>query len=434
MGCFTSLKNRMLLGRLLTRSGDQAWDFAVPIVLLKLLPGQLQVAALYYLLARLAHVLALPRVSRMIDSHGRPAVVRLGIFIQTVGVLIGAITLTGIATLNAHEPSWGRSEFVLLFGIAVLGGLLSSLGSSFMDIAIANDLVPSSMNPDELGHFNSRLRQLDLLTEVTSPILAGLLLLATTESVPLLGFYLIAFWNLVSFAPELALLQSIFRDRPDLRGEKVSMETALRVTLWEKLSFGWHSFFRQPVAGAVFAYALLWLSVLSPHGVLLTAFLKDGWNLPEWEIGVFRGAGALFGLIATLISPPVMKKLGLVRAGGAFLTSQAIFVGLALACFFLPGAWAAYGFLGFILLSRIGLYGFSLGEMEIRQRGITAEVRGEVNGFATALTGVATLALYAAGAALPSTGNFWILAAGSVGFVFAALIVYLIWARTARDK
>lgn len=58
------LYNKMLIGRLLTRSGDQAWDFAVPLVLLQIFPGELRIAALYYLLVRIAMVLFLPRFSR----------------------------------------------------------------------------------------------------------------------------------------------------------------------------------------------------------------------------------------------------------------------------------------------------------------------------------------------------------------------------------
>ena len=41
-------QTRLLLGRLLTKSDDQAWDFTVPLVLLQLFPEELRVAALYF--------------------------------------------------------------------------------------------------------------------------------------------------------------------------------------------------------------------------------------------------------------------------------------------------------------------------------------------------------------------------------------------------
>jgi iron-regulated transporter 1 len=76
-----SLGSKMLLGRLLTRSGDQAWDFAVPIVLLQIFPGELRIAALFYLLVKVATVLLLPQLSRVIDKVDRLHAARLGIFL-----------------------------------------------------------------------------------------------------------------------------------------------------------------------------------------------------------------------------------------------------------------------------------------------------------------------------------------------------------------
>ena len=66
-----SLKRKILLGRLLTRSGDQAWDFAVPLVLLQVLPNQLRYAALYYLVIKLATVFLLPSFTQLIDKIDR---------------------------------------------------------------------------------------------------------------------------------------------------------------------------------------------------------------------------------------------------------------------------------------------------------------------------------------------------------------------------
>lgn len=52
---------------------------------------------------------------------------------------------------------------------------------------------------------------------------------------------------------------------------------------------------------------------------------------------------------------------------------------------------------GLHIYSRIGLYGFILGEIEIPQRMIPEGVRGVVNGVATSLTGLSTVLLFALG-------------------------------------
>ncbi|MES3039257.1 MAG: ABC transporter substrate-binding protein [Bdellovibrionota bacterium] len=425
-------ENKILFSRILTRSGDQAWDFAVPLVLLMIFPDQLKIAALYYFLVKLVTVMSLPKLTSFIDRLNRLKTARLGIALQLVGVIVGTAAIFQLSTFSSEVFNWDNFNASSGFVFLVLGGILSSLGSGFMDIAIANDLVPSTINEKDLSKFNSRLRQVDLLTEVTSPVIAGLILML--DQPLLLGFFIVAIWNVISFFPELALLQSIFRDRPDLMEKKIQIHEFSKRTIFEKLTLGWRAFFKEPVALVALAYSFLWLSVLSPHGVLLAAYLKDGWQLPEWGIGTFRGMGAIFGLLATFLYPIAEKKWGLLKGTRNFIVYQTAALIIALVCFFQAGIFGQVGFLVFILLSRIGLYGFSLGEMQIRQIGINANVRGEVNGFATALTGIATLALYGAGALLPTTEDFKILVVGSVVFVGMGCWVYLFWLRTTQFK
>jgi iron-regulated transporter 1 len=263
-----TLKARLLLGRFLTRSGDQAWDFAVPIVLLKLFPGQLRVAALYFLVAKLLNVIVLPKLAALIDKLDRLTAARIGILLQFIGVVIGATAVYALSTTVGDGFDWANLKVETAFAALVFGGLISSLGSAFMDIAIANDLVPSSVAPDELPQFNSRLRQLDLFTEVSSPVVAGLLLAISQP--PLLGFFLVAIWNLASFLPELLLIQSVLRDQPTLKQKSIVIAERTKRSMLQNLTGGWRAFFREPVALVALAYSFLWLSALSPHGVLLT--------------------------------------------------------------------------------------------------------------------------------------------------------------------
>ena len=194
-----------------------------------------------------------------------------------------------------------------------------------------------------------------------------------------------------------------------------------------KLAKGWRSFLKEPIAIVSIAYACLWLSVLSPHGVLLTGFLKDGWSFPEWGIGIFTGLGGLFGLIATISFPKISQSQGPEKTSRFFLGFQLIMVSFSLWCFFQGELPYQIAFLVFILFSRIGLYGFSLGEVQLRQLTIPQEVRGEFNGFASALTAIATLALYGGGTLLPATKDFKYLVSLSVAMVFLAFLLFEYW-------
>lgn len=399
----------------------------MPLVLLKILPDHLRIAAFYYLLIRLAGVILLPRLASHIDHVDRYKAVQLGLVLQAIGVALGTVGIYFLWFFNFKDPSFFDGTFLSLFSFLVFGGIVSALGSSFMEIAIANDLVPAVFHGKDLSEFNSRFRQVDLLTEVGSPILAGLLLTLEAVSIPLTGFLLIALWNLVSFFPEYRILRSIFKVRPDLKLKSLEVTELKKATFLTQLRSGWRTFFKQPIAPVMIAYALLWLSVLSPHGVLLTAFLQDGWKMPEWMIGAFRGSGAVFGLLATFLFPVALRFFSLEKTSRLFLGFQAVTVLTACLLFLVGTSIGQLGFLGMILLSRIGLYGFSLGEMQIRQEHIAVGVRGQVNGFANALTGIATLGLFGAGALLPSTADFRFLVFLSTGCVLLAFVVFVTW-------
>lgn len=408
-------ENRILLSRLLTRSGDQAWDFAVPIVLIALFPQNPRIAFLYFFLIRLGSVVLMPHAGRLIDKLRRSDCLKLGIGLQLGSVLAAAAMVFVLSKTSGLA--------LVPFTVLVLMGLLSTIGAGIMDIAVSNDLTPMTLPPERLPKFNARLRQLDLFTEVTSPLLAGLLLLVPHPSLAHFGFYLIVLWNVLTFYPEYMLLSRILASTPGLNQVKaVSVQT--KQTFLAKLSVGWGCFARSPVALTVSAYALLWLSVLSPHGVLLTAFLSSGWQLSAPLLGAFRGLGAVFGLLATLLYPSLHQRLGLRLASQSFIVFQATALVFAFAAFLIGGEAGQLGFLALILFSRVGLYGFSLGEMELRQRLIPEHQRGEINGVAQALTGLATLVVFGLGIIFATPESFVYLVAISVSAVVLGALLF----------
>lgn len=104
-----NVKTRILLGRFLTRSGDQAWDFVVPIVLLKLFSDQLRIAALYYFLAKLLNVIFLPRIATLIDRLNRLTTAKVGILFQFIGVVVGAGSIYNFSVLVENRFVWDTS-------------------------------------------------------------------------------------------------------------------------------------------------------------------------------------------------------------------------------------------------------------------------------------------------------------------------------------
>jgi iron-regulated transporter 1 len=417
---------QVLLGRLLTHGGDQAWDFAVPLALVGIFPADLSSVAIYYFVGRFLHMTLITRLCARIDRWERLRAIRAGISAQTVGVGLAAAGIYALAFLRPEETPWLRADTTLTFILVMAGGVVSSLGATLTDVALSQDWLPTIVPRERLAVVNSRLKQIDLGTELGAPVLAGLLLSLEGGPLPLVGFGVIAAWNLLSFLPELVLLQQVYRAERALGATPARVSVESKSSLAESLTSGWRDFFAQPAAYAMIAYAWLWLTVLSPHGVLLTAWLKTQWSLPEAAIGVFRGLGAVFGLAATYLFPRVLARLGLVRATRAFIIFQAAcLVGAGIA--FSAGPDHALPFAALVLLSRIGLYGFSLGETEIRQTTIAPGIRGRVNGFANALTSLSALGVYGAGAMLPSPAQFPLLVYGSIGCVTMGALTFSLW-------
>lgn len=274
-----------------------------------------------------------------------------------------------------------------------------------MDIAVANDLVPSVIPKKDLPKFNSHLRQVDLVTEVFSPIFAGLLLSLSSLSSPLTGIAFVIAWNLISFIPELCILTGIVKKDVSLDDPK-SLNISSTESLYKKFINGWDLFQKSSVYWVVLAYACLWITVLSPHGVLLTAYLKAGWKIPEYIIGLFRASGAIFGLMATILYPTLHRRYGLISAGKIFILFQGLMVILAFIFSLSMETHYQYLFMIFILFSRIGLYGFGLAETEMRQILIPVGERGRINGVSQALTSFATVLVYGLGILFSNTESF----------------------------
>lgn len=415
-----SISFKILFSRFLTRFGDQAWDFAIPLVLISLFPGQLQNVAGYYLISKIAQFFLNPLVLRWIDHFPRKSIYQIGIGSQTFAVLFTWLLISGYSQIlsAAHNQTYWFTYLALGFI-----GIIGSLGSTLMEISVGYDLAADLIPENQLATFNSRLKRIDLFTEVSAPLFAGAVMLLPNTNTLNLGFTIVALLNFVTFIPEYLLLTSI----KELDSHQKTADQSLYTNPIQEFKAGISDFKDPRYIIPMIAYAFLWLSVLSPHGVLLSGFLKDGNKLTEFQISIFRGAGAFFGIIPTFLFPWMNQKYGLITTGKILLGSQAIFVGLAAVFFNLEMNGSIYLFLAMILFSRIGLYGFSIAESEARQIFIPATVRGRVNGVGVSLTSFATLILFLIGTLLPNSNDFSVLVNLSAISVIAGYLVLLKW-------
>jgi solute carrier family 40 (iron-regulated transporter), member 1 len=116
-----------------------------------------------------------------------------------------------------------------------------------------------------------------------------------------------------------------------------------------------------------FALSLLYLTVLSFNGQMITYLIFTGFN--SIHVGVARTVSVVFEISATWIGPIVMSKIGAIRSGTWFLNWQLACISFATLLFWnIDNAMlSAVALAAGTILSRIGLWGFDLSAQIIIQ-------------------------------------------------------------------
>ena len=126
-------------------------------------------------------------------------------------------------------------------------------------------------------------------------------------------------------------------------------------------------YFGHPVCLPSFALALLYLTVLSFGGQMVTYLVSAGFN--SFYIGLVRSISVLLELSATWIAPRIMLRTSPTRAAMWFLNWQVLLLAATVGFFWAePRAIvAASGLAGGTILSRVGLWGYDLSAQIIIQ-------------------------------------------------------------------
>jgi len=148
----------LLLSRFLTRSGDQAWLFALPVALLVLLPADTALVIGVFLVSKFATLLILPLLAGVVDTWPRLHTATFGTAVQAVGVLgstgcVFALHGLGLRANSSHVLT-NTPVFFAVVGTLVAFSVLSALGSDLMKIAIGNDWIPALIPPSDLARVN----------------------------------------------------------------------------------------------------------------------------------------------------------------------------------------------------------------------------------------------------------------------------------------
>eukprot|EP00471_Norrisiella_sphaerica_P009718 CAMPEP_0184498906 /NCGR_PEP_ID=MMETSP0113_2-20130426/40167_1 /TAXON_ID=91329 /ORGANISM="Norrisiella sphaerica, Strain BC52" /LENGTH=578 /DNA_ID=CAMNT_0026886623 /DNA_START=248 /DNA_END=1984 /DNA_ORIENTATION=+ len=197
---------------------------------------------------------------------------------------------------------------------------------------------------------------------------------------------------------------------------------------------GWDVWRKSEVWGISLGYALLYGTILSP-GPLLTAYLKTI-GIPEGVVGTSLGLGAVFGLLGTVIFPPLKKSTSLPSLGIMTIWLWCLFLAPTAVIFILTerlslnlGSQKQLGYviLGCVTVGRIWLWAFDLAETQILQEWVSENKRGRVAGSQSALCTLFTLCVYGLSVVWSKPEDFSLLVFVSFGFVVCGSLVTSGW-------
>ena len=345
---------------------------------------------------------------------------------MTLGVSSQAVAVLGCTAVLWTEPKLVALSMFTAFSI------LENLGTVLSDVVVKRAWAPRLFEGDGLKRTNSRMSQIDLASQTIGPSIAGLMITPWLLPSEVVGFLAVGFLNVLSFIPHLLLLRRIYAARlqqlqPPRPAE--SAEVHWHVNGLKPQGSAWIAWCKHPSGYQLLSlsYALLYLTVLSPHGALLTAYLVEQ-HMPSYQLSLLRAAGALLGVLGLALHPPSCALLGHRTADAVFVVALALCTVLALTAFHQADGMtpAMLVFVSCVCLGRTGLYGFELGVLNPEQDLADARQRSAIGSVDTALTSFGTLVMYGSGIVLRSD-QFYILVDASTMFVLLGAITYLAW-------
>lgn len=198
---------------------------------------------------------------------------------------------------------------------------------------------------------------------------------------------------------------------------------------WATIRQGWTEYISQPVLPASLAYVLICFNVALVPGALMTTFLIHHGTTPL-VLGAFGVSSALMGILATFMTPSLVKELGLLKAGAAGIIAQSVLLSAAVLVY-LTGSisrrGALFAFLGLIVVSRLGHMAYSVIGLQVVQTGNPMAKAKLIGATEVAVGSLAELGTMAVAMAARDVSGFGAVAVLSAAAVAAAACLYCGW-------
>ncbi|KAI9041870.1 uncharacterized protein KD926_006415 [Aspergillus affinis] len=335
--------------------------------------------SIYALSRGIAAILFAPAIGHYIDVGNRLQVVRVSIVLQRIVVAISCIVFYLLAI---DMPMQGAIEKGALAALALLA-CVEKLCSIMNLVSVERDwvVVVAGDNPRSLATLNAEMRRIDMVCKLIGPLFIALLDGISTETAILVNYGM----NICSLVVEYFSIARVYRRVPELQQPKQMLDfMSVQDSLWKRCGdlfkksvLDFKSYFHHRAFLPSFACALLYLTVLSFSGQMVTWLLSTGYD--SMRIGLARTISVVFEVLSTWTAPWLVEQIGPVRAGLWLASWQIISLVAGMTTY-----WAfqsrptisASGLVGGTIVSRLGLRGFDLCAQIIIQETVEPEFRG----------------------------------------------------------
>lgn len=434
----------LLLSRASAAVGWRAWEFAAALVLADLYPDSLTLVAAFGLADTLVQIATGTALGRYVDRTDRYRSAIVMYIVQHVLIAVSCLAAAGAFLFT--PGSAGRAG---LSALVIVAGVLAGAGATGSTLSVEQVWVVALCGSDNkaLTSLNSRMRAVDLAALLLAPLAAAAVLQFTGSRVFVLAF---AAYSSVAFFPEAGLLRVAgvalgarnaaiaspetdpspltkgvdAEAAPDAASPGVAEQPAASAAtgirgLCSRVIEPLALYARQPSAPLMVALALLYFTVLSFHGVMTVYVKVEGAS--DLVISLFRGAGALFGLLSTAIFPCLTPRVGLPAIAAASVVFQLAFIALGaapLALNAIPSRDILLDvFQGSTAVSRLGLWLADLAISQYTQETTGAAVLGSVQGTQRSVCAAFELLSYVATLVFADPAQFPVLMLGSLAAV-----------------
>ncbi|KAJ5439607.1 uncharacterized protein N7458_010605 [Penicillium daleae] len=438
----TRITHRLYVSHFLSTWNSRVFEFGAVLYLATVYPGTLLPMSAYALSRGLVAILFSSAVGHYIDVGNRLQVVRVSIVLQRLVVAASC----AIFYVLAIGFSMTQVVNICLLATLTLLACIEKLCSILNMVSVEKDWVVVVAGTDHAGlrTMNAQMRRIDLVCKLLGPLFIALIDGISSETAIVVNFGM----NVCSVVVEYYSIAKVYDEVPELQEAKKSPprhrveseQQGFFVRIWRSACQGVRQafkdfgfYFRHRVFLPSFAGALLYLTVLSFAGQMVTWLLSTGYD--STQVAVARTLAVAFEVLATWVAPWLLGRIGPTRAGLWLASWQILCLAGGFAIFWRFTSQpflSSSGLVGGVILSRLGLRGFDLCAQILVQEGIEAEARGSFSSTEAAWQNLFEICSYISTIIFSRPDQFKWPALISVISVALAGVLYAIFVRIRR--